>query len=154
MPLWFAVDGDAPRDCWFDPAFGVLSRFVELAFFVFDLSSVLPLPRVAMTRSPSKPFGCDRAARRVRSVGEFTVWSWQLAASEMPVCGAAIVPLSGLEYIGDFTSRASFPARRFDRADASVRLQAENRRERYRHWNARATRIYALTIVALPELVT
>jgi hypothetical protein len=51
VPLWFVADGDAPRDCWLDPAFGVLSRFVELVFLVFDLSSVFPLPRVAMTLS-------------------------------------------------------------------------------------------------------
>jgi hypothetical protein len=74
VPLWFVVDGEAPRDCWFDPACGGLSRFVELAFLVFDLSSVLPLPRVAMTRSPSKPFRFRPvAARGVVSVGEFTL---------------------------------------------------------------------------------
>jgi len=55
---------------------GVLSLFVEPAFFVFDLSSVFALPRVAMTRSPSKPFRLRSGAiRHVLSVGEFTVWS-------------------------------------------------------------------------------
>jgi hypothetical protein len=109
VPLWFVVDGDEPRDCWFDPVLGVLSRFVEPAFFVFDLSSVLPLPRVAMTRSPSKPFRLrsGRTPRSQRRRVHCLVIA--LAASEMPVCDAAIVPLSGLEYIGDFTSRASFP---------------------------------------------
>jgi hypothetical protein len=34
VPLWFVADGAAARACWFDPAFGVLSRFVELALFV------------------------------------------------------------------------------------------------------------------------
>jgi hypothetical protein len=58
------------------PAVVVLAFFVALAFAfrVFERSSPLLPPRVAMTRSPSKPFRFRPvAARGVVSVGEFTL---------------------------------------------------------------------------------
>jgi hypothetical protein len=58
------------------PAVVVLAFFLAFAFAfafrVFERSPALLLPRVAMTRSPSKPYRFrSGAGRRVVSVGEF-----------------------------------------------------------------------------------